>query len=94
MTTVELTDDQIVHLRTLLFEDLHEHAERLAGAAHAAHEGPKATSGEDAQGTWRCCGIRETAELLDLIGWSTREEAARLDEWRDRVRAEREGVTA
>lgn len=78
MTTVKLTDELTRHLRTLLFEDLHEHAEYLAQAAHSAHEGPSATAGEDARSCWASVGLQETAALLDLVGWSTRDEADRL----------------
>ncbi len=43
MTTVKLTEELTSHLRTLLFEDMHERAGYLAKAAHSAHEGPSAT---------------------------------------------------
>lgn len=78
MTTINLTDEQIMHLRTLLFEDMHERAEYLAKAAHGAHEGPSASSGDDARSAWASCGMRESAELLDVIGWDTVPEAERL----------------
>lgn len=78
MTTINLTDELLLHLQTLLFEDLHERAEVLAGFAHSSHEGPSATAGEDAYGAWALCGMQETAALLDVIGWSTRAEAERL----------------
>jgi len=83
MTTLELTDELTMHLRTLLFEDLHERAEYLAKAAHNAHEGPSAMAGEDARSCWASVGMQETAALLDLIGWSTRDEADRLSAVRD-----------
>ena len=75
MTTLELTDELTMHLRTLLFEDLAERAEYLAQAARTAHEMPHATSGDDTRGAWALVGMHETAALLDLIGWSTRDEA-------------------
>jgi len=83
MTTVTLTEGLTTHLRILLFEDLHERAEYLAKAAHAAHEGPSPTDGENAEANWARCGMQETAALLDLIGWSTRDEAERLRAVRD-----------
>ncbi|MEJ7788186.1 MAG: hypothetical protein WKF96_25580 [Solirubrobacteraceae bacterium] len=78
MTTVKLTEALTTHLRTLLFEDMHERAEYLAKAAHNAHEGPSASAGEDARCCWASTGMQESAALLDLIGWETRDEAARL----------------
>jgi len=66
-----------------LFEDMHEHAGYLAKAAHSAHEGPSASAGEDAHGCWASTGMQETAALLNLIGWSTRDEADRLRAVRD-----------
>lgn len=78
MTTVDLTDEQVMHLRTLLFEDMHDRAEQLAAAAHNAHEGPTPAAGEDARGAWASCGMQESAQLLDLIGWSTRDHAEQL----------------
>lgn len=78
MTTLDFTDDLVMHLRTLLFEDMHERAEQLAKAAHSAHEGPSAVDGDDAHGAWASCGMQESAAILDLIGWSTRTEAERL----------------
>jgi len=76
MATLKLTDELTMHLRTLLFEDLHEHAEYLAKAAHGAHEGPDAHAGEEARTCWASVGLQETA--ADLVGWSTRDEADRL----------------
>ena len=78
MTTIDLTDEQVMHLRTLLFEDMHERAEQLATAAHYAHEGPSAVAGDDARAAWASCGMQESAGLLDLIGWNTTGEAERL----------------
>ena len=78
MSTLTLTDELTTHLRTLLFEDMHERAQYLAKAAHSAHEGPSASAGEDARGCWASTGMQESAALLDLIGWETRDEAARL----------------
>ena len=78
MTTIDLTDEQVMHLRTLLFEDMHDRAEQLAKAAHYAHEGPSAVAGDDARAAWASCGMQESAALLDLIGWDTTGEAARL----------------
>jgi len=87
MTTVKLTKALTTHLRTLLFEDLHEQAAHLAKAAHSAHEGGLAdthgVAGDDAESNWRACGIQETATLLYLIGWSTRDEADGLSAVRD-----------
>ena len=83
MSTLKLTEELTTHLRTLLFEDLHERAEYLAKAAHSAHEGPRASSGEDARSCWASVGMQETAALLDLVGWSTRDEADRLSALRD-----------
>lgn len=77
-TTIELTDELVLHLRTLLFEDLHERGDYLAKAAHTAHEGPMATDGDTAESCWRACGLQETAALLYLIGWDTAPEAERL----------------
>lgn len=77
-TTIELTPELIRHLRELLFEDMHERAELLAKAAHGAHEGPSALAGDDAYSAWASCGMHESAAILDLIGWSTRDEAERL----------------
>ena len=78
MATLTLTDELTMHLRTLLFEDLHERAEYLAKAAHGAHEGPDAHAGEEARSCWASVGLQETAARLDLVGWSTRDEADRL----------------
>jgi len=85
MSTITLTDALTMHLRELLFEDLHERAELLAKAAHEAHEGPSDVSGDDARTAWASCGLLESAALLDQIGWSTREEA-------DQLRARREAA--
>ncbi len=78
ITTIDLTDELVMHLRQLLFEDMHERAEQLATAAHSAHEGPSAVDGDDARGAWASCGMQESAAILDLVGWSTRDEAERL----------------
>jgi len=86
MTTVKLTEALTTHLRTLLFEDIHAQAAHLAKAAHSAHEGPSAVAGEDAHCCWASTGMQESAALLDLIGWQTRDEAARLSAVRDAVR--------
>ena len=83
MSTLTLTDELTTHLRMLLFEDMHKRAQYLAKAAQNAHEGPSALAGEDAQGAWASCGMQESAALLDLIGWSTRDEADRLSAVRD-----------
>jgi hypothetical protein len=85
MSTVNLTEELTTHLRTLLFEDMHKRAGYLANAAHSAHEGPSAHAGEDAHGCWASTGMQESAALLDLIGWSTRDEADRLSAVRDAV---------
>ena len=75
VTAITLTPDLLAHLRVLLFEDLHDQAAHLAKAARSAHEGGLADThglaGDDAESTWRACGIQETAALLYLIGWST-----------------------
>jgi len=72
---ITLTPDLLAHLRVLLLEDMHDQAARLAKAAHSAHEGGAADThglaGDDAEATWRACGMQESAALLDLIGWST-----------------------
>jgi hypothetical protein len=76
MTTVKLTEALTTHLRTLLLEDMHDQAARLAKAAHSAHEGGAADThglaGDDAESTWRVCGMQDSAALLDLIGWCRR----------------------
>ena len=79
-TAITLTPDLLAHLRVLLLEDMHDQAAHLAKAAHSAHEGGAADehghAGDDAESTWRACGMQETAALLDLIGWSTSDRAA------------------
>ncbi len=77
-TTITLDDALTMHLRELLFEDLHERAELLAEAAHSAHEGPSEVSGDDARTAWARCGLLESAALLDQIGWSTHAEAEQI----------------
>jgi len=87
MTTVKLTEALTTHLRTLLLEDVHDQAARLAAAAHSAHEGgaadPHGLAGDDAESAWWGCGMQESAALLDLIGWSKRGEAERPRAVRD-----------
>jgi len=81
MSTITLTDDLRSHLRVLLFEELQRCAETLGEKCHEAHEGGAADvhglAGDDAESNWKVCGMRETAAMLDLIGWSTSDRAAR-----------------
>jgi hypothetical protein len=73
MTTIDLNDDLVMHLRTLLLEDMHERAAILAKAAHGAHESPKHVGGDDARCAWASCGMQESAAILDIIGWDPTE---------------------
>lgn len=65
-------DRQVRHLRDLLLEDLHKHAQKLAKAAHdatATHE-MMGVGSEDARCVWVLSGLQETVAMLDDIGWS------------------------
>ena len=87
MTTITFTPDLLAHLRVVLFEALYRQAESLAEDADAAREAAAADeggiAGDDAECTWRVGGMREAAALLDLIGWSKRDEADGLSAVRD-----------
>lgn len=80
MTTVRLTQQQCVYVRQLLFEELHEAAEILAGQAAGATQGNierENPDGEDALATWQN-RLRVTAELLDTVGWSVATDTATI----------------
>jgi len=90
-TTVSLTVPQVALLRQIVFRDLMGAAENLQGLAEVAAQGLCDVAGEDAEGTYASI-MRDTAELLDVLGWSTRGDGEMLVRTqRERRRREQEG---
>lgn len=74
LSTIELTAAQCNFVRELLLNELQDGAEALAGHAHEAAECvDDRIPGTDARGVWQS-RVRASAELLDLLGWSTPNE--------------------
>lgn len=85
--TLEMSAAQVAYLRYLLFRDLQEEAEILAGHAHRAHETGGAGVGEDVRSDFRgIMGV--TTGILDLIGWDT-DNAVEDMNWLSRQARER-----
>ncbi len=70
-TTVSLTVPQVALLRQIVFRDLTDLAGRLQDEASEAAQGLSNIAGDDAEGMYASI-MRDTAELLDVLGWSTR----------------------
>jgi len=70
-TTVSLTVPQVALLRQIVFRDLADLAGRLQDEAGEAAQGLSNVAGDDAEGMYASI-MRDTAELLDVLGWSTR----------------------
>ncbi len=82
-TTVSLTGPQVARLRQIVFRDLEDLAGRLQDEAGEAAQGLSNIAGDDAEGMYASI-MRDTAELLDVLGWSTRGDGEML------VRTQRE----
>jgi len=83
MTTLSLTGPQVALLRQIVFRDLTDLAGRLQDDASEAAQGLSNIAGDDAEGMYASI-MRGTAELLDVLGWSTRGDGEML------VRTQRE----
>ncbi len=81
--TLSCTVPQVALLRQIVFRDLMGAAENLQGLAEAAAQGLCDVAGEDAEDTYASI-MRDTAELLDVLGWATRGDGEML------VRTQRE----
>ncbi len=84
IATLDLSVAQLAYLRFLLLEDLKGWAEALAEQAERASQSG-GVDGEDARDTFRRL---VTTDLLDLIGWDTRDDAERV-RWLERKARER-----
>jgi len=82
-TTLSLTVPQVALLRQIVFRDLTGLAGRLQDDASEAAQGLSNVAGGDAEGTY-ATSMSATAELLDVLGWSTVGDGEMI------VRAERE----
>jgi len=82
-TTLSLTGPQVALLRQIVFRDLTDLAGRLQDDASEAAQGLSNIAGDDAEGMYASI-MRGTAELLDVLGWSTRGDGEML------VRTQRE----
>jgi hypothetical protein len=80
-TSVDLSRQELAHIRALLFLELREAAEVLAKQATRAADGVDVDreniAGDEAHGTWRH-HVQVIAELLDKIGWSVRTDIATI----------------
>lgn len=90
-TTVRLTVPQVALLRQIVFRDLEDLAGRLQDEAGEAAQGLSNMAGDDAEGMYASI-MRDTTELLDVLGWSTRGDGEMLVRTqRERRSQERDG---
>lgn len=82
-TTLTFAEPQLALLRQIVFRDLTDLAGRLQDDASGAAQGLSNVAGGDAEGTFTT-SMSATAELLDVLGWSTVGDGEMI------VRAERE----
>lgn len=68
--TLTLTRPQVALLRQIVFGDLEGLAGRVQEDAREAAHGLSNVAGGDAEGTYTT-SMSATAELLDVLGWST-----------------------